>query len=171
MQLLSPAGGKSSWSMKALNLNWGKTRFSNFKTTIIYKPNVSPSNFTTIVLMSLINVSLPLLSYNCMLKDCVYYTPNAVVELLSQSAHTPAYRVCWGIQLLVPPVGNLLTLKSLTFRTSFSAFHCLPALVHLPRRGSPNQNNTTWPVTANQIDAKKMHVSATSLAPDWPVGS
>ena len=40
----------------------------------------------------------------------------------------PAYRVCWGIQLLVPPFGNLLTLKSLTFRTSFSVFHCLPAL-------------------------------------------
>ena len=26
------------------------------------------------------------------------------------------------------PLGNLLTLKSLTFRTSFSIFHCLPAL-------------------------------------------
>ena len=46
----------------------------------------------------------------------------------SQSAHTPAYRICWGIQLLVPPFGNLLTLKSLTFHTSFSVFHCLPAL-------------------------------------------
>ena len=28
----------------------------------------------------------------------------------------------------MPPLGNLLTLKSLTFRTSFSVFHCLPAL-------------------------------------------
>ena len=45
----------------------------------------------------------------------------------SQSAHTPAYRVCWGIQLLVPPLGNLLMLKSLTFHRSFSAFHCLLA--------------------------------------------
>ena len=45
----------------------------------------------------------------------------------SQSAHTPAYHICWGIQLLVPPLGNLLTLKSLTFCTPFSAFHCLPA--------------------------------------------
>ena len=41
--------------------------------------------------------------------------------------------------------------------------------VHLPRRGSHNQNNTTWPVKANQIDAKKMHVSAASLAPDSSV--
>ena len=46
----------------------------------------------------------------------------------SQLAHTPAYRVCWGKQLLVPPLGNLLTLKSLAFRTSFSVFHCLAAL-------------------------------------------
>ena len=46
----------------------------------------------------------------------------------SQSALTPAYHVCWGIQPLVPPLGNLLTLKSITFRTSFSVFHCLPAL-------------------------------------------
>ena len=46
----------------------------------------------------------------------------------SRPAHTPAYRVCWGIQLLVPPLGNLSTLKFLTFRTSFSVFHCLPAL-------------------------------------------
>ena len=46
----------------------------------------------------------------------------------SQLAHTPAYPICWGIQLLVPPLGNLLTLKSLTFRTSFSVFHCLPGL-------------------------------------------
>ena len=46
----------------------------------------------------------------------------------SQSALTPAYRVCWDIQPLVPPLGNLLTLKSLTFRTSFSVFHCLLAL-------------------------------------------
>ena len=28
----------------------------------------------------------------------------------------------------MPPLGNLLTLKSLTFRTCFSVFHCLPAL-------------------------------------------
>ena len=45
----------------------------------------------------------------------------------SQSAHKPAYRVCWGIQLIVPPLGNLIMLKSVTFRTSFSAFDCLPA--------------------------------------------
>ena len=32
------------------------------------------------------------------------------------------------MQLLVPPLGNLLTLKFLTFRTSFSVFHRLPAL-------------------------------------------
>ena len=41
--------------------------------------------------------------------------------------------------------------------------------VHLPRRGSHNQNNTTWPAKANQIDAKKMHVSAASLASDSSV--
>ena len=29
---------------------------------------------------------------------------------------------------IVLPLGNLLTLKSLTFRRSFSVFHCLPAL-------------------------------------------
>ena len=52
----------------------------------------------------------------------------------SQSAHTPVYRVCWGIQLLMPPLGNLLTLKSLTFRTSFSVFYCLPVL-SIPRAG------------------------------------
>ena len=28
----------------------------------------------------------------------------------------------------MPPLGNLLTLKSVTFRTSFSVFHCIPAL-------------------------------------------
>ena len=44
------------------------------------------------------------------------------------SAHTPAYRICWGIQLLVPPLGNLLTLKSPTLHTCFSVFQCLPAL-------------------------------------------
>ena len=89
----------------------------------------------------------------------------------SQLAHTPAYRVCWGIQLLVPPLGNLLRLKSLTFRTSF-IFLCISlstGAVHLLRRGSHNQNNTMWPAKANQIDAKKMHVSAASLAPDWSV--
>ena len=32
-----------------------------------------------------------------------------------------------------------------------------------------NQNNTTWPAKANQIDAKKMNVSAASLAPDSSV--
>ena len=32
------------------------------------------------------------------------------------------------MQLLVPPLGNLLTLKSLSFRTSFSLCHCLPVL-------------------------------------------
>ena len=46
----------------------------------------------------------------------------------SQSAHTPAYHVCWGMQLLMPPLGNLLTLKFLTFRTSFSVLHRLPTL-------------------------------------------
>ena len=46
----------------------------------------------------------------------------------SQSAHTSASHICWGMQLLVPPLGNLLTLKFLTFRTSFSVFHRLPAL-------------------------------------------
>ena len=45
-----------------------------------------------------------------------------------QSAHTPAYCICWGIQLLVPPLGDVLTLKSLAFCTSFSVFHCLPVL-------------------------------------------
>ena len=32
-----------------------------------------------------------------------------------------------------------------------------------------NQNNTTWPAIANQTDAKKMNVSAASLAPDSSV--
>ena len=32
-----------------------------------------------------------------------------------------------------------------------------------------NQNITTWPAKANQIDAKKMNVSAASLAPDSSV--
>ena len=47
----------------------------------------------------------------------------------SQSAHTHS-----GVSRLlshtdiVLPLGNLLTLKSLTFRRSFSVFHCLPAL-------------------------------------------
>ena len=46
----------------------------------------------------------------------------------TQSAHTPAYHVCWGIQLLVPPLSNFSMLKFLTFGTSFSVLHCLPVL-------------------------------------------
>ena len=69
----------------------------------------------------------------------------------------------------MPPLGNLLTLKSLTFRTSFSAFHCLPA---------PSVSRAGEAITKtiprdrrklNETDAKKMNVSAASLAPDSSV--
>ena len=49
-------------------------------------------------------------------------------EFLLSVSTTSAYHVCWGMQLLVPPLGNLLTLTFLTFRTSFSVLHRLPAL-------------------------------------------
>ena len=73
------------------------------------------------------------------------------------------------MQLLVPPLGNLSTLNSLTFRTSFSAFHCLPApSVSCAREAITKTIPRDW-WKANQIDAKKLNVSAISLTPDWSV--
>ena len=77
----------------------------------------------------------------------------------SQSAHTPACYICWGMQLLVPPLGNLWTLKSLTFRTSFSVFHCLLRL-SISCTMAAMTKTIPWLAKANQIGAKKMHGSA-----------
>ena len=67
------------------------------------------------------------------------------------------------------PLGNLLTLKSLTFRTSFSIFHCLPAL-SISRAGEAIIK--TIPRDRRKLIKlmlRKSTFSATSLAPDWPV--
>ena len=50
--------------------------------------------------------------------------PLKQADFLLPVRHTPVCYICWGIQLLVSPLGNLLTLKSLTFCISFSAFRC-----------------------------------------------
>ena len=69
----------------------------------------------------------------------------------------------------MPPLGNLISLKSLTFRTYLSVFHCLPAL-SISRAGEAITKTIPRDrPKANEIDAKKMHVSAASLAPDWSV--
>ena len=61
-------------------------------------------------------------------------------------------------------------------QTPYSAARWLPVTLSMTVRIRPtskhaefNQNNTTWPAKANQIDAKKMNVSAASLAPDSSV--
>ena len=87
----------------------------------------------------------------------------------SQSAHTPAHRLCWGIQLLVPPLGNFSMLKFLTLRTSFSVFHCLPA-PSISRAGKVITK--TIPRDRRKLIKlmlRKCTFFAASLAPDWPV--
>ena len=53
--------------------------------------------------------------------------------LVPVGTHSSVSRL-WSHTAIGLRLGNLLTLKSLTFRTSFSIFHCLPAL-SIPRAG------------------------------------
>ena len=82
---------------------------------------------------------------------------------------TPAYCICWGLQLLVPSLGNLLMLKSLTFRTSFSVFHCVPALSISRTREAITKTIPCDRRKLIKLMLKKMHVSASLLTPDWSV--